>query len=240
MINEQQALLAKVIDVFAETFDKKAILRGGMVLRILGSPRFTNDLDYVFVPFRSKNEIVKEILTCLKSIENAEVSHTLNSKCLRVILKVNQVIIQIEAHVAMNIDTSVATTQLFSPQFHLPKRIIHVVDHSTSMANKLAAWNERRLARDLYDIWFFVRMNIKPNLEILRKRLKKPLYSRLVKEKDYFPGGDVDAFYEFVRQKAAELDDHEIADQLSDYLTPDELIGLPIRIRAALATLFEM
>lgn len=54
MIAKEQALLAKVLDVFAQKFDKQAVLRGGMVLRILGSPRFTNDLDYVFVPYRSK------------------------------------------------------------------------------------------------------------------------------------------------------------------------------------------
>ena len=47
MTNKEQELLARVLDVFAQKFDKQAVLRGGMVLRILGSPRFTNDLDYV-------------------------------------------------------------------------------------------------------------------------------------------------------------------------------------------------
>ena len=39
MIEKEQQLLARVLDLFAQRFDKKAVLRGGMVLRVLGSPR---------------------------------------------------------------------------------------------------------------------------------------------------------------------------------------------------------
>ena len=77
MINKEQALLAKIIDLFARKFDKNAILRGGMVLRILGSQRLTSDLDYVFVPYKSKKDIIPEILNCLKSIEGATFDYTL-------------------------------------------------------------------------------------------------------------------------------------------------------------------
>ncbi len=57
MLEEEQKLIARVLDRIAGTFGKRAVLRGGMVLRILGSPRFTNDLDYVFVPYKSKSEV---------------------------------------------------------------------------------------------------------------------------------------------------------------------------------------
>jgi hypothetical protein len=33
MIEKEQQLLARVLDLFAQKFDKKAVLRGGMVLR---------------------------------------------------------------------------------------------------------------------------------------------------------------------------------------------------------------
>jgi len=46
-----QELLAQILDLFAQRFDKHAVLRGGMVLCILGCERLTNDLDYVFIPF---------------------------------------------------------------------------------------------------------------------------------------------------------------------------------------------
>ncbi|MCX6983979.1 MAG: hypothetical protein NT118_04390 [Lentisphaerae bacterium] len=45
---KEEALLVRVMDLFARKFDRKAVLRGGMGLRILGCERLTNDLDYVY------------------------------------------------------------------------------------------------------------------------------------------------------------------------------------------------
>ena len=138
MIEKEQQLLARVLDLFAQRFDKKAVLRGGMVLRVLGSPRLTNDLDYVFVPYKSKKDIVDEIVTCLRSIEGADLDYSLNSKCLRVVLTVDQTTIQVEAKVAMDVETTTTSTRLFSSQFDLPPRIIHVVDTNVALADKMA------------------------------------------------------------------------------------------------------
>jgi hypothetical protein len=60
MLEAEEKLLAQVLDLFAQTFDRRAVLRGGMLLRVLGSPRFTNDLDYVFVPY-ARRTIVDEV-----------------------------------------------------------------------------------------------------------------------------------------------------------------------------------
>lgn len=62
MADQEQALIARVLDLFAQRFAKRAVLRGGMVLRILGSPRFTNDLDYIFAPYQSKKDLVLEVM----------------------------------------------------------------------------------------------------------------------------------------------------------------------------------
>jgi len=237
MINKEQALLAKILDLFARKFDKNAILRGGMVLRILGSQRLTNDLDYVFVPYKSKKDILPEILNCLKSIEGATVDYTLNSKCLRVVVTADQATIQIEAKVAMDIKTSTTSTKLFSPEFNLPQRIIHVVDYSVAMANKMAAWNERRLIRDIYDIWFFIQMHIGPDIATLESRLQSPSYSRLVPRTDYFKGTTVGEFYDFLRARVALLSDKEITEAMSDYLPREETTGLGMMFRAAMTRL---
>jgi len=237
MIEKEQALLAQVVDLIARTFDKKAILRGGMVLRILGSERLTNDIDYVFVPYRSKKDIVGEIVKCLKSIEGAVVEYSLNSKCLRAVVTVDQTTIQVEAKVALEMRTAMASTRLFSPRFNLPRRIIPVVDHSVALANKMAAWNERRLIRDLYDIWFYLQMQVVPDAETLRSRLRRPCYSKLVKKEDHFVGGTVNEFYDFLRAQAAGLSDDDIRKAMADYLPPDETVGLAMLIRAALARL---
>jgi len=233
----EQALLAKVLDVFADRFDKHAVLRGGMVLRVLGSPRLTNDLDYVFVPYKSKNDIVDEIISCLELLDGVELSYTLNSKCLRVVLTIEQTTVQIEAKVAMDVETAILSTSQFSPQFNLPKRIIHVLDYPIALSHKMAAWNERRLIRDVYDIWFFLQMNICPDIETLESRLKKPVYSRLINAEDYFRGKSCAEFYDFMRQKVSLLSDKDIENEMADYLNPEEMAGLSMLFRAALARL---
>lgn len=237
MVEKEQALIAQVLDRFAQRFGKRAVLRGGMVLRVLGSPRLTNDLDYIFVPYKSKKEIVSEVVDCLRGIEGAEVSHSLNSKCLRAVLTVEGVTIQVEAKVAMTTQTATASTRLFSRQFSLPPRMIVIADHSVALANKMAAWNERRLIRDLYDIWFILRMGIEPNRDTLKARLAKPVYSRLVKRQDRFAGTTPSEFYEFLRAYASRLTDSEIQESLSDYLPPEETEGLAMLFNAAFARL---
>jgi len=237
MIEKEQQLLARVLDLFARKFDRKAVLRGGMVLRVLGSPRLTNDLDYVFVPYKSKKDIVDEILVCLRSIEGAKLDYSLNSKCLRIVLTVDQTRIQIESKVAMDVRTMTASTRLFSSQFNLPPRIIHVMDINVALANKMAAWNERRLIRDIYDIWFLLQMNAKPDEATLEARLARPVYSTLVKQKDHFAGRTCQMFYDYLRDHVARLSDEQIRQELSDYLPPGESDGLALLFRAGLAKL---
>jgi predicted nucleotidyltransferase component of viral defense system len=233
----QERLLAEVLDLFARRFDKRAVLRGGMVLRILGCERLTNDLDYVFVPYRSKKEITGDVLEALQSLPGVMVSHTLNSKCLRVSIVRGEVAIQVEAKTAMDVSTQTLSTGSLTRLFNLPARLIRVVDYSVALADKMAAWNERRLMRDLYDIWFFLRMGVRPDETKLLERLKKPEHSRLVKASDYFTGRTVEDFYDFLRAHANTLASHDLAAELKDYLRADELVGLEMQFRAEFAKL---
>lgn len=232
-----ERLLTHVIDLFAQHFDKKAVLRGGMVLRLLGCERLTNDLDYVFTPFKSKNDIVKDILSALEKIPNIEVSHSLNSKCLRIILKSGNTVAQIEAKVAENVQTVIISDRELAHKYGLPTRLLHVVDYHVALANKMAAWNERRLIRDIYDVWFFLKMSVRPDRKTLEERLKKPEYSKLVKKSHYFSGKTLPEFFEFMRQQSADLTDHKIEAELKDYLKKSDISGMAMKIKAALATL---
>ena len=237
MIEKEQELLAKVLDLIAQRFDRKAILRGGMMLHILGSPRFTNDLDYLFVPYKSKKDIVADIVDCLSAIDEATIETSLNSKCLRVVIATPAATIQVEIKTAMEAKTTTASTRLFSAQHNLPQRLIRVLDYPVALANKMAAWNERRLIRDIYDTWFYLQMNITPDPDVLNQRLQKPNYSPLVKPANYFKGQSLSEFYDFLRNHVAHLTDKDIQQELADYLPPEEIPGLAMQFRAALARL---
>ncbi len=237
MVRSQDALIACVLDAFARQFPRHAVLRGGMVLRVLGSPRFTNDLDYLFVPYRSKKDVAEAIYSCLSGIPGAKVSYTINSKCLRAVITVGEATVQVEAKVAMAAATSLASTRLVARPFGLPPRMVLVVEHSVALANKLAAWNERRLIRDIYDAWFFLQMGVLPDQETLQKRLKRPVYSRLVDADMRFKGTTVHEFCDFIREQVSHLTDADVAAELADYLSADELPGLAMQFRAAFVRL---
>lgn len=69
------------------------------------------------------------------------------------------------------------------------------------------------------------------------KGLRKCAYSKLVPEKEKFPGTELGEFYEFLRHKVAGLTDKDISDSLVDYLPSDEIPGLAMEFRAELAKL---
>jgi predicted nucleotidyltransferase component of viral defense system len=235
---KEEALLVRVMDLFARKFDRKAVLRGGMGLRILGCERLTNDLDYVFIPFKSKKDIVEDVISTLKEIDGAEIDYSFNSKCLRVVLKAMDTSIQIEAKVAMGgVPVQIISNKELALKFNLQPRLIPVVEYSVALANKMAAWNERRLARDIYDIWFYLTIGIKPNIKTLNARLKKPVYSKLVSKAEYFSGSGVEEFYDFLRKKILDITDKEIEKSLGDYLKKEDIAGLAMKFRAALAML---
>jgi len=237
MIKKQQALLAQIMDLFAQRFSKHAVLRGGMALRLLGCERLTNDLDYVFVPFKSKKDIVEDVVSTLQEIPGADVKHSLNSQCLRAIVTVDDASVQVEAKVATEAATEIMSTRELAHEFNLQPRLIPIVAHSVALANKLAAWNERRLLRDLYDIWFFLRMGVRPDTITLEERLQNCSYSKLVPTAQRFQGSGTKQFYDFILANTVELTDSDVSEALADYLPLEELPGLAMAFRAELAKL---
>ncbi|TFG65851.1 MAG: hypothetical protein E4H28_03325, partial [Gemmatimonadales bacterium] len=61
---------------------------------------------------------------------------------------------QIEVHVAAECETEELSTMALARANNQQGRIIRVMSLPVALAHKLAAWNERRLMRDLYDAWF--------------------------------------------------------------------------------------
>lgn len=235
--NEIEQLLVEVMDVIARRFDKRAVLRGGMVLRVLGCERMTNDVDYVFVPYASKKDVVDELLTALRGMEGVTLNHALNSKCLRVSISRGEVAVQAEIKTAREVPVSLVSNRELARRYGWPPRLIPVLDYPVALADKMAAWNERRLMRDLYDVWFYLRMGVRPCPSTLMKRLKKPVYSRRIPATDYFNGKSVESFYDFMRQYLVTLTDKDLEAELSDYLSPIEMTGLVMRMRAEFAKL---
>ena len=82
-----EALLAWIVDFFAVNFGNSAILKGGMSLRLMHSPRYTNDVDYIFVPFGSKKNAKSLVEGALSHVEGLRFESTMNSKALRILVE---------------------------------------------------------------------------------------------------------------------------------------------------------
>jgi len=168
-----EGLMVRIMNHFAQVFGPQAILKGGMVLRLLDCPRYTNDLDYVFVPYASKREIVPQVIQALEAIKGMTVTHSLNSKCLRCHVTGDGVRLQVEIQVAEECATTELSTVRLAHGHGQQGRIIRVMSFESALAHKLAAWNERRLMRDLYDAYFLSTvMAVQPDVQGLVKRLE--------------------------------------------------------------------
>ncbi len=144
-------------------------------MALFSSSRATNDLDFVFVPFSSKKDIAKEIEDCLTSLEpSVHVSHSLRSKNAKYYVQLHGVTVEVEASVDKAMESMVMNTAVLARPLNLPAHIVRVMKPEIALAHKIGAWNERRLLRDLYDMYFwFSVQKINPDRETLERRLKK-------------------------------------------------------------------
>ena len=232
-------LFVWVMHRFADVFEDRAILKGGIALRLLDCPRSTTDIDYVFVPYRSKKDVLKRIETVLRELDDGEVSVTLHSRMLRATLRVDSAAIQVEASVDRKCPAMPIPTASLAEAQGQPSRIVRIMALDRALAGKLAAWNERRLLRDLYDCYYLgSRLGQTPDFEVLDARLGK-VESRLPRLRKRVSMTRAELASE-LRAAVEELSEDALRDELAPILPAAELVGLVPRLRAALIRLVEL
>lgn len=227
-----------VLHRFAEAFEEHAVLKGGIALRLFDCPRATNDIDYVFVPFRSKREVAARLRAVLGELDGATFDVAMHSKMVRARLTVDGAAIQIEANADLQCPSTAIATAGFAVRQGQPSRLVRVMALDCALAHKLAAWNERRLLRDLYDVYYLVaRLGVLPDLDVLDARLASitSALPQLAKRKRMTRG-------EFAAELQAALDavdERAVRQQLAPVLPAEELAGLLPRLRAAVVRVGE-
>jgi len=227
-----------VMHRFATLFDQHAILRGGMALRLLDSPRSTTDIDYVFVPYASKRQVKNLIEEAMAELEDATVEISLHSKMLRARVRVDEAQIQIEINVAMQCPSIPMATGNFARSLGKPSQVVAVMGFDTALAEKVAAWNERRLVRDLYDCYFLVsRLGARLDHGRLDERLSK-IESRVpnLRNRKRMTRGQL---AKDLKEYLGSLEQEKVEDELRPVFPPEELPGLALRIRASLSRIVE-
>lgn len=239
-INSQEALMVWIMNHLAQSFKNKAILKGGMMLRLLECPRYTNDLDYVFVPFKSKKDIWPLIKEALSQLDGLKLEHTMNSISLRIIVHYKDVKLQIEANTAEAVASEDISTGILAKMHQQLSQIIRIMKLDVAMAHKMAAWNERGLMRDIYDIYYFYsRLNIKPDMSTLLKRLAKTLMKRKGARSEKYQAMTLQQFLDKLKETTHQLDEKMLRDELTAILPVEELAGLHHKIRRAILELID-
>jgi predicted nucleotidyltransferase component of viral defense system len=224
------ALLAWLMVWMSKTFPAQAILKGGMVLRLLESARNTNDLDWVFLPFASRKDVAPLVRSELDKVKGLRYHERLDSRSLQYRIEYGGQNAQIEISVNLKCKSTAMSTARYAAQFGFVGGIVRVMEPATALAHKLAAWNERRLYRDLYDIWFLSRIQkAKPDLPTLLDRLthveqrrKKPRSMTLAEF-----CAELEVAADRVTMKA-------ILDELGASMKATDLEGLDVQIPVAL------
>lgn len=233
-LENTEALLAWIVDFFATNFGNSAILKGGMALRLMHSPRYTNDVDYIFIPFDSKKDAKEIIERALLKVDGLQFRSSMNSKALRVLLTYGGQSAQIEVNAEKDCPSIPMSSALLSTAHGRPARILRIMEPGVSFAHKIAAWNERELMRDLYDIYQYESLfKVKPRMDILQMRLKKARsYKGVVAARD------MNELVNKLTQRAEMLNDGNLA-ELQPLLSEEELAGLAFRMRPAILNLCE-
>ena len=227
-------LVVFIINHFSKVFKNHAILKGGMVLKLLGSPRFTNDIDYVFTPFKSKKDIKDLIYNELHKIFQKKIKYQIHSTCIRYYIEQSGIKLQIEVNTELECSSIDLSTFELASKNNQKSSIIRVMSYDIALSHKLGAWNERNLYRDLYDAYFmFSILNEYPNFDILNSRLNK------VKIKNKTIKMSLFDFIEKLKKTVYNLNYKNLSLELQDSMPEEVLIGLDKKIKIGISKLID-
>lgn len=228
-----EALLIWLIGFFGERFRNRAILKGGMTLRLLDSPRSTNDADFVFIPHGSRKEIAEEVRAALESVPGLTLEERMDSRAWRLKISYGGQMAQVELTVAQECPSVPVSTAPLARRHGQDGRVVRVMALPTALSHKLAAWNERRLWRDVHDLWFLhSQLGTTLDLAVLDQRL---LEVRPKRGKPFSMSRQELA--EQLRMAARNIDRDGVIEELGDTLPPSDLEGVELRLAATMARL---
>lgn len=228
-----EGFLIWIVGFFGSSFQHHAILKGGMVLRLLDSPRSTNDADFVFVPYANRKEILDDVRRALGTVEGLEWSDRIDPRAWRILLKYGAWQAQVEITVAASCPSIPLSTAPLARLHGQTGAIVRVMDLPVALSHKLAAWNERRLWRDVHDLWFLHSLrNIDLDLPTLAARLEHVVPRRGKPRSMTFDELSLE-----LRRAADEVDATKVLAELGDTLPSSDFAGIEQRLATTLSRL---
>lgn len=230
-MNKTEALLARIMNHLATEFKNELILKGGMLLRLLNSPRQTQDLDYAWIRTKKRSSLAEEIRISLEKMNLLVSDMMVNSRgvFITILDGLSKTMAKVEIGVIKKtqLPPQSMTNATLANVYDLKVQVITTLHLAEAFANKIAATLERDLIRDLYDLTqfepltYFDEATLLDRLARLEIRRSKPV--RI---------SPLDAT-EMLREKLAKLTDKTVRDELGETMLSEQLAGLEHIIRAS-------
>lgn len=233
-MKDREELLLKVMHLMSEHFKDKIILEGGMLLRLLNSPRVTQDVDYLLVSESSKKVLSGEIKNVLLKLDDVVVKDVrLNSRGIFVGLE-GKGSPGVKAFLEINVvsallrpPTSISTMAL-AGRYSMTGRVVASMEMSEAFSHKIAAALQRDSIRDLYDMTIFEPL-CDLDMAVLRERL-----SSLSIKREKAKSVSLAEAAEMLRERADGITQEKVERELGAWLPLKSLQGMDMVIRSTI------
>lgn len=233
-----EKLLVTLLNHLAERLKDRLVLKGGMLLRLLDSPRSTQDLDFILLSKESKKILVQEIVSILEEMSFIEITRqSVNSRgiFLDVQDRENRTKAKLELSVGptTHLPPQPVSTAKISSLYSLSGRVVRLMATSEAFSNKIAACLERSVGRDLYDLSLFEPLTTfdKPTLE---DRLSRLEINRTKPRRIAIEDAAV-----LLRKRLEDFSEERLQDEVFPLLPPEYQPGLMMLIRATVARIIQ-
>lgn len=236
-ILKQEKLLLRILHLLNKKFKNKIFLKGGMQLRLLNSPRYTQDIDFVFCPKISRKIIAKEIESALAKESDITIKNIrMNSRGIFLDTVSDGIIAKLEISVEkeLNCPPEIQSTVALSQNVQMESELVSTLSKQEAFSHKIAAALERNVARDLYDISIF-----EPLTSFDEKTLKKRLEKLEVNRQKPAPY-TFDEAAQKLKQKADKLTQENIDESLGTMLPQNARVGAVDRIKISICRLVQI
>lgn len=231
-----EPFLVRLMNFLAEKYKNQLVLKGGILLRLLDSPRDTQDLDYVWIRTKKRNLFAQELKAFLEGLDGVKVVDVaVNSR--GIFIEVMEEASNLRAKLEISVVDSLhrppksMTTAVLAHSHSLKPQVVATMDLAEFFSTKIAAALERDLIRDLYDLMILGRLTSFDEAT-LRERLAR-LEIRRAKPRSVCPKEAA----AMLRARIDALTEDRIKAELASYFDREPLEGMETILKASLSNL---
>jgi predicted nucleotidyltransferase component of viral defense system len=238
-MKDREELIIKVMHFMAEKLKDSLVLKGAMQLRLQGSYRLTQDINYVLLSVESKKVLVKKIKKYISELREIRINDVeLNFRGIFIEIESQEqpglkTLLEINILSSLHMIPENMSTVALSNQYKLSGRVISVMALPEAFAHKIAASLERNSMRDIYDLFILEPLS---NFDVttLFDRLKRLSVLRGNPERVTFKEAA-----NRLRKKGETINASRIEKELGPLLPLDQIKGIKLVLKATVARVAE-